>query len=82
MGNQPSHSVLTASQDRGQAYDPVAYTHPVTQISLTRSELSAYERGVVTHVVDNNGNSGSVKVYFRPSFVEDDPWKGLQGNSH
>jgi hypothetical protein len=65
-------------RSRNQDLDPdaIGYTSPAG-ISMTNAELAEYARGKVEKKIDKNGNEYEVKVYFQPSFIEDDPWAGL-----
>lgn len=47
------------------------YTNPVTGISFTRQQLLEYGQGGKTN------EKGDV-VFFRPSFLDDDPWQALR----
>jgi hypothetical protein len=46
------------------------YTNPVTGISFTHAELEELAYGKV--------NKHGIKVYFKPGFVNDDPWWRLK----
>ncbi len=50
---------------------PVVYTDPVTDISITRQDLFAYGQGKRTN------EQGDI-VFFRPSFLDVDPWKAVR----
>lgn len=65
-------------RSRNQDLDPdaIGYTSPAG-ISMTNAELAEYAQGKVEKKIDKNGNEYEVKVYFQPSFIEDDPWAGL-----
>lgn len=80
---QPSSSAMTTAvheDNRSSAAQPsissnlqpeTVYTNPVTGISFTRQELFDYEHGRKTN------EKGHV-VFFKPSFVDEDPWKALR----
>jgi hypothetical protein len=52
-------------------YSEIVYTNPVTGISFTRQQIFEYGQGRKTN------EKGDV-VFFRPSFLDEDPWKGLR----
>ena len=64
-------SVAPTASSLPNAYSQVVYTNPVTGISFTRQELWEYGQGRKTN------EKGDV-VFFRPSFLEEDPWKALR----
>jgi hypothetical protein len=64
-GGAPSQYTSSSS------YSEVAYTNPVTGISFTRRELYQYAQG------QKKNEKGDV-VFFRPSFIDEDPWKHLR----
>jgi hypothetical protein len=49
----------------------IGYTNPTTGITLTRQELYEYAQG------RKRDPSGRDVMYFKPSFVEEDPWRGM-----
>ena len=54
-------------QQRNQRSDQIAYTSPFTGATLTRPELETLARGEKT-------NARGDPVYFKPSFIDPDPW--------
>ena len=64
-------SVASTANSLPNAYSQVVYTNPVTGISFTRQELWEYGQGRKTN------EKGDV-VFFRPSFLDEDPWKALR----
>ena len=54
-------------QHRNQQSDQIAYTSPFTGATLTRPELETLARGEKT-------NARGDPVYFKPSFIDPDPW--------
>jgi hypothetical protein len=73
----PTNAGSTAAMANNQnnnpsdTYSQTVYTNPTTGISFTRQELYEYSQGRKTNEM------GDV-VFFRPSFVDEDPWKGLR----
>ena len=62
----------TDSTSHDYVNDQMAYRNSSTGISLTRAELNAYGKG---HVRIEEADA----VYFKPGFVDDDPWRALSG---
>lgn len=58
--------------------ESIGYVNSKTGYSLTKRELQAYERGVIEQVMNNDGSLGQVKVYFKPNFIDDNPWEDLE----
>jgi hypothetical protein len=50
------------------------YSHPVSGISLSHREIDEYASGRKTN------EKGDV-VFFRPSYVDEDPWKSIRGGT-
>lgn len=65
-------TAATASHNSSSdTYSQIVYTNPTTGISFTRQELYEYGQGRKTN------ERGDV-VFFRPSFVDEDPWRTLK----
>ena len=71
----PANTGLTAgiAKDSSGAYSQTVYTNPMIGISFTRQELFEYGQGRKTNA------KGDV-LFFKPSFVEDNPWSALLRN--
>jgi len=64
-------SAASTANSFPNTYSQVVYTNPVTGISFTRQDLFEYGQGRKTN------EKGDV-VFFRPSFLNEDLWKGLR----
>lgn len=60
------------------ALDRIVYTHPISGYTFTKRQLSAYEHGVMEQVSNVDGTTSQVKVYFKPNFIDDNPWEALE----
>jgi hypothetical protein len=66
-----SSAAASAAQQYCNTDSQIIYTNPVTGISFTRQQLYEYGQGQKTN------EKGDV-VFFRASFVDEDPWKALR----
>lgn len=70
----------TGGDDRNRRHHPqdaeeICYSNPETGISFTRRQLDEYAKGKEEVLPDGSRR----KVFFRPSFVEDDLWNRWDG---
>lgn len=65
----PENAMLSAYKPNtsSNSPSPIVYTSPVTGISVTRQDLFEYGQGKRT------SEHGDI-MYFRPSFLDEDPW--------
>ncbi|KIW66104.1 hypothetical protein PV04_08308 [Phialophora macrospora] len=70
MTSVPAPDTVSSIPSRQQAI--FMFTSPQTGISFTKQELDEWARGKINEQGD--------KVYFKPGFVDDDPWSRLRKN--